>query len=64
MPRLIVSKKLPILANPPDTFVETASQRRPWRLYRQLISPKMAAVGDRSIFFPGQTHSVYTPLVA
>ncbi|KAI7971498.1 hypothetical protein EIK77_001374 [Talaromyces pinophilus] len=60
----IVSKKLPILANPPDTFVETTSQRRPWRLYRRLISPKMAAVGDRSIFFPGQIHSVYTPLVA
>ncbi|KAH8704704.1 putative monooxygenase [Talaromyces proteolyticus] len=59
-----VNKALPILTNPPDTFVPSASQRRPWRLYRRLISPRMAAQGDRSIFFPGQIHSVYTPLVA
>jgi dimethylaniline monooxygenase (N-oxide forming) len=60
----IVLDKLPYLRkNAPDT-VNSASQKRPWRLYRRLISPVMAAKGDRSIFFPGQIHSVYTPLVA
>jgi dimethylaniline monooxygenase (N-oxide forming) len=29
-----------------------------------MISPYMAANDDRSIFFPGQIHSVFTPLVA
>ncbi|KAK2749195.1 hypothetical protein FQN57_006810 [Myotisia sp. PD_48] len=57
-----VSKLLPFLANPPDTTGKT-SERRPWRLYRRLISPDMAAKGDRSVFFPGQIHSVFTPLV-
>jgi dimethylaniline monooxygenase (N-oxide forming) len=60
----IVLEKLPYLSkNAPDT-VNSASQKRPWRLYRRLISPAMAAKGDRSIFFPGQIHSVFTPLVA
>lgn len=59
-----VNQTLPLLTNPPDTFVPSASQRRPWRLYRRLVSPQMAEQGDRSIFFPGQIHSVYTPLVA
>ncbi|KAI4232033.1 MAG: hypothetical protein LQ349_005243 [Xanthoria aureola] len=58
-----VNQLLPILANPPDTVVPS-TERRPWRLYRRLISPAMAARGDRSLFFPGQIHSVYTPLVA
>ncbi|KAH8698988.1 putative monooxygenase [Talaromyces proteolyticus] len=58
-----VNKLLPMLRNPPDTMRRT-SERRPWRLYRRLISPNLAAQGDRSIFFPGQIHSVYTPLVA
>ncbi|ORY03476.1 hypothetical protein BCR34DRAFT_545124 [Clohesyomyces aquaticus] len=60
----IVLEKLPFLRkNAPDT--ETPySHTRPWRLYRRLVSPSMAAQGDRSAFFPGQIHSVYTPLVA
>ncbi|KAL9613791.1 MAG: hypothetical protein Q9167_001682 [Letrouitia subvulpina] len=58
-----VNSILPILSNPPDTVVPS-TERRPWRLYRRLISPSMSAQGDRSIFFPGQIHSVYTPLVA
>lgn len=29
-----------------------------------MISPYMTANNDRSIFFPGQFHSVFTPLVA
>ncbi|KAI9785108.1 MAG: hypothetical protein M1816_000519 [Peltula sp. TS41687] len=43
---------------------ERSVERRPWRLYRRLISPAMAEAGDRSIYFPGQIHSVFTPLVA
>ncbi|KAL8727153.1 MAG: hypothetical protein Q9166_006249 [cf. Caloplaca sp. 2 TL-2023] len=58
-----VNSELPLLANPPDTVVPS-TERRPWRLYRRLISPTMSAQGDRSLFFPGQIHSVYTPLVA
>ncbi|KAI9819301.1 MAG: hypothetical protein M1827_007458 [Pycnora praestabilis] len=58
-----VKSLFPILANPPDTE-RTTSERRPWRLYRFLISPSMAAKGDRSIYFPGQIHTVCTPLVA
>ena len=60
----IVLEKLPFLKkNAPDTTT-SSSHKRPWRLYRRLISPSMAAKGDRSVFFPGQIHSVYTPLVA
>jgi hypothetical protein len=60
----VVLEKLPFLKkNSPDTTTPF-SHRRPWRLYRRLISPDMAANGDRSVFFPGQIHSVYTPLVA
>ncbi|KAL2802401.1 putative dimethylaniline monooxygenase [Aspergillus granulosus] len=60
----IVLEKLPFLRrNAPDT-ANSHSQRRPWRLYRRLVSPHMSAAGDRSVFFPGQIHSVYTPLVA
>lgn len=35
----------------------------PSRHYRRMIAPKLAAEGDRSIFFPGLMHNVYTPLV-
>ncbi|KAK7178340.1 putative monooxygenase [Paraphaeosphaeria sporulosa] len=58
-----VNELLPMLTNPPKT-AESPSHKRPWRLYRRLISPEQAAANDRSIFFPGQIHSVYTPLVA
>ncbi|KAI0017753.1 hypothetical protein F4780DRAFT_754258 [Xylariomycetidae sp. FL0641] len=36
----------------------------PNRHYRRLIVPALAAKGDRSIFFPGFIHSIYTPLVS
>jgi dimethylaniline monooxygenase (N-oxide forming) len=58
----IVLEKLPLLKHSPDTF-NAVSTVKPWRLYRRMISPVMAAKNDRSIFFPGQIHSVYTPLV-
>lgn len=59
-----VLDKLPFLAkNAPDTRTGS-SHCRSWRLYRRLVAPGKAAQGDRSIFFPGQIHSVYTPLVA
>ncbi len=58
-----VDSLLPLLRNPPDTMRDR-SRKRPCRLYRRLISPSMASQGDRSIYFPGLIHSVYTPLVA
>lgn len=32
--------------------------------YRRLVVPALAAEGDRSIYFPGFIHTIYTPLVA
>ncbi|KAL6861990.1 cofactor FMO1 FAD enzyme [Trichoderma novae-zelandiae] len=36
----------------------------PSRHYRRLIVPKLAAQGDRSVFFPGFIHSIFTPTVS
>ncbi|KAK0635860.1 cofactor FMO1 FAD enzyme [Bombardia bombarda] len=36
----------------------------PSRHYRRLIMPEMAATGDRSVYFPGFIHTIYTPLVS
>lgn len=36
----------------------------PNRHYRRLVVPKLAAEGDRSIYFPGFIHTIYTPLVS
>ncbi|XXG97588.1 hypothetical protein Hte_003894 [Hypoxylon texense] len=36
----------------------------PSRHYRRLVVPNMVAAGDRSIYFPGFIHSIYTPLVS
>jgi hypothetical protein len=58
-----VDRLLPMLKYPPEEAPQISS-KRPCRLYRQLISPTMAAKGDRSIYFPGLIHSVYTPLVS
>jgi hypothetical protein len=58
-----VDSLLPLLKNPPNTE-HAGSTKRPGRLYRRLISPSMASKGDRSIYFPGLIHSVFTPLVA
>ena len=60
---LAVNEMLPLLEHPPITN-RGSNKKRPSRLYRWLISPEMAAKGDRSIYFPGLIHSVYTPLVA
>ncbi|KLU92408.1 hypothetical protein MAPG_11354 [Magnaporthiopsis poae ATCC 64411] len=38
--------------------------RQPNRHYRWLISPTLAAEGDRSVYFPGFIHSIYTPVVS
>lgn len=36
----------------------------PSRHYRRLVVPGLAAEGDRSVYFPGFIHSIYTPLVS
>lgn len=60
-----VDEALPFLAGTPKSVRSLAAgQHRPWRLYRRLVSPESAARNDRSIIFPGQIHSVFTPLVA
>ena len=58
-----ISEQLPFLAKSPK-LRSVGTERRPWRLYRCLVSPNMAAQGDRSIFFPGQIHSPFTPIMA
>jgi dimethylaniline monooxygenase (N-oxide forming) len=36
----------------------------PSRHYRRLVVPRLAAQGDRSVYFPGFIHTIYTPLVS
>ncbi|KAI1080408.1 cofactor FMO1 FAD enzyme [Whalleya microplaca] len=36
----------------------------PSRHYRRLVAPSLVAQGDRSIYFPGFIHTIYTPLVS
>ncbi|KAL8366729.1 hypothetical protein RB595_010540 [Gaeumannomyces hyphopodioides] len=65
---------LPILKTPPAALhggkqpAKTAGGRKllhgPNRHYRWLISPTLAAEGDRSVYFPGFIHSIYTPVVS
>ena len=64
----IVDHELPYLKNSP---IKTRSRLEdqtllhgPSRHYRRLIVPHMAAKDDRSIYFPGLIHSIFTPLVA
>ncbi|KAL8639971.1 MAG: hypothetical protein Q9228_003057 [Teloschistes exilis] len=59
----VVDRVLPYLKNGPQTETEH-SEKRSWRLYKRLVSPVASAKNDCSIFFPGQIHSVFTPLVA
>lgn len=47
----------------PKEVKELTVTGQPWRLYRRLVSPEMADVQDRSIYFPGQVHSAITPLI-
>ncbi|KAA8649432.1 uncharacterized protein ATNIH1004_002103 [Aspergillus tanneri] len=62
----LVDEKLPFLKNPPSPpcHSESKPSHGPSRHYRRLIVPGLAANGDRSILFPGQIHSVFTPLTA
>ncbi|KAK8029897.1 hypothetical protein PG993_011188 [Apiospora rasikravindrae] len=50
------------------TREETAGGRKllhgPSRHYRRLVVPSLAAQGDRSVFFPGFIHTIYTPMVS
>ncbi|KAI1126932.1 hypothetical protein F5Y10DRAFT_266643 [Nemania abortiva] len=60
----IVDHKLPFLnyLDKPSCNIVSKPSHGPSRHYRRLIVPEMAARGDRSIMFPGQIHSVFTPL--
>ncbi|KAI4130692.1 MAG: hypothetical protein LQ338_001593 [Usnochroma carphineum] len=63
-----VDDKLPYLKDHPirtqSRHEEKALLHGPSRHYRRLIVPHMAARGDRSIYFPGLIHSIFTPLVS
>lgn len=69
-----VNELLPALRDPQFTFgkefnrEKTSGGRKllhgPSLHYRRLIVPALAAGGDRSIFFPGFIHSLYTPVVS
>ena len=64
----IVHAKLPYLKDHPiktkSRHDEKALLHGPSRHYRRLIVPHMAAENDRSIYFPGLIHSIFTPLVS
>lgn len=65
-----VDDLLPAIKESPLVVSEDINGRRknlahgPSRHYRRLVVPKMVAAGDRSIYFPGFIHSIYTPLVS
>ncbi|KAI2617408.1 cofactor FMO1 FAD enzyme [Hypoxylon sp. NC1633] len=67
---LTVDEMLPAIKEPPLELNANISGERqklshgPSRHYRRLVIPKLAAYGDRSIYFPGFIHSIYTPLVS
>ncbi|KAH8890706.1 cofactor FMO1 FAD enzyme [Thozetella sp. PMI_491] len=63
-----VNELLPVLSRPPPGLDGRAlgskkSSEGPSRHYRRLISPYLAAQGDRSLFFLCLLHTVSTPLV-
>ena len=71
-----VDRLLPLLKKPPMAPATrssgngngSSSSRKhnhgPSRHYRRLVVPSMAAEGDRSVYFPGLIHSIFTPLVS
>jgi hypothetical protein len=61
-----VDELLPVLSRPPLGLDERALKKTsegPTRHYRRVISPYLAAQGDRSLFFLCLLHTVSTPLV-
>ncbi|KAK7739636.1 hypothetical protein SLS53_005603 [Cytospora paraplurivora] len=65
-----VDELLPVLSRPPPGLDgqalgsrKSAAAEGPSRHYRRLISPYLAAQGDRSLFFLCMLHTVSTPLV-
>ncbi|KAF2966204.1 hypothetical protein GQX73_g7379 [Xylaria multiplex] len=64
----VVDELLPAIKHSPPIPAQERNLRDlshgPSRHYRRLIVPALAAEGDRSIFFPGFIHSIYTPLVS
>ncbi|KAL8965208.1 MAG: hypothetical protein Q9183_003973 [Haloplaca sp. 2 TL-2023] len=64
----VVNEKLPYLKKNPlktkSTHDDHVLLHGPSRHYRRLVVPHMASSGDRSIYFPGLIHSIFTPLVS
>ncbi|KAH7319612.1 cofactor FMO1 FAD enzyme, partial [Stachybotrys elegans] len=67
-----VDELLPVLSNPPRDLLQAFDRAQvskeqklsygPARHYRRMISPYLAAQGDRSLFFAGLMHNIYTPM--
>lgn len=68
----IVDERLPAIKDSGRLAVDTPPAsghthrplHGPSRHYRRLIVPELAAQNDRSIYFPGFIHTIYTPLVS
>ncbi|KAI1734291.1 cofactor FMO1 FAD enzyme [Xylaria scruposa] len=69
----MVGELLPALQTPPRGVGKIGPQKLagaqellhgPSSHYRRLVVPKLAAQGDRSVYFPGFIHSIYTPVVS
>lgn len=54
----------PGLRNPPENESKRKTKQRAWRLYRRVVSPTLAASGDRSIIFLGQIHTISTAMLS
>ncbi|GFG11476.1 dimethylaniline monooxygenase [N-oxide-forming] 4 [Aspergillus udagawae] len=69
-----VDELLPALQNAPRGIGEGFIREKttgghhilhgPSRHYRRLVVPSLVGAGDRSIYFPGFIHSIYTPTVS
>lgn len=65
---LKVDELLPVLRKSPIEATERPDEEKllhgPSRHYRRLVVPELAGEGDRSVYFPGFIHTIYTPLVS
>jgi dimethylaniline monooxygenase (N-oxide forming) len=68
-----VNELFPGLAKPPAGLASAAAKHHadegkllhgPSLHYRRLVVPGLASAGDRSVYFPGFIHTIYTPLVS
>ena len=54
----------PFLRHPPPVFFQRANPTTPFRLYRYIVPPNLAAAGDRSLAFVGCLSNIRNPSFA